>query len=141
MAYEDDLSGFIVAVKEEAARYGFVNFPLTDAELEVAYNEGLEVPEMYGVFCDVHAGLSFEEALAIAKGLTPAVSAETRLEVIDVTPTWADILPVFRALLEDGSAESQASIWKEIERMAKLADLYVASLSPDPAATTDKEMK
>lgn len=140
MTYEDDLSDFIAAVKEEAARYGFVNFPLTDEELETAYNEGLEVSEMYGVVCDVNAGLSFAEALAIAGGWAPetavsaTVSADARPELIDVTPTWTDILPVFRSILEDGSAESQASIWEEIERMAKLADLYVASLSPDPAA-------
>lgn len=141
MAYEDDLSGFIAAVKEEATRYGFVNFPLTDEELEIAYNEGMEVPEMYGIVCDVNAGLSFEEAFAIAGGWTPEatpvsapVSADVRPEAIDLTPTWTDILPVFRVILEDGSAASQAAIWKEIERMAKLADLYVSSLSPDPAA-------
>lgn len=134
MAYEDDLSGFIAAVKEEAARYGFVNFPLTDAELEVAYNEGLEVPEMYGVFCDVHAGLSFEEALAIAKGLTPAVSPDVRPEVIDVTPTWTNLLPVFRAILEDDEApaHSQQAVWGEIERMARIADL----VAPGSATTT-----
>lgn len=145
MTYEDGLSDFIAAVKEEAARYGFVNFPLTDEELEYAYNEGLEVSEMYGVVCDVSAGLSFEEALGIASDWWPeaavsgavsasaTVSADARPESIDVTPTWTDILPVFRSILEDGSAESQAAIWEEIERMAKLADLYVASLSPDPA--------
>lgn len=135
--YTEELSDFIAAVKEEAARYGFVNFPLTDEELEFAYNEGMEVSEMYGVVCDVNAGLSFEEALGIASGWWPetvaAVSPDAQPEVIDVTPTWSSLLPVFRAILEDGSAESQAAIWEEIERMAKLADLYVASLSPDPA--------
>lgn len=137
MAYEDDLSGFIAAVKEEAARYGFVHFPLTDAELEIAYNEGLEVSEMYGIVCDVNAGLSFAEAFSIVKPWTPVptpVRADVQPRVIDATPTWSGILPAFRAILEDGSAASQAAIWEEIGRMAKLADLYVASLSPDPNA-------
>ena len=140
--YTDGLSGFIVAVKAEAARYGFVNFPLTDDELEVAYNDGLGVGEMYGVVCDVSAGLTFEKAYASVFGWTPenavSVSADVGSVSIDVTPTWTSILPVFRAILEDGTVASQQAAWGEIERMARLADLFVASQRPDTAALEEE---
>lgn len=136
------LSGFIAAVKAEAARYGLVNFPLTDDELEAAYNDGLGVGEMYGVVCDVSAGLSFEKAFVSVFGRTPksavSVSADVRPETINVTPTWAGILPVLRAILEDGTVASQQAAWGEIERMARLADLYVAGQRHDTAALEEE---
>jgi hypothetical protein len=45
---------------------------------------------------------------------------------VDMTPTWEGILPAIVALLADGvKAEARGVAIAELERMAKLADLYV----------------
>ena len=45
-----------------------------------------------------------------------------------MTPTWEGILPAILALLADGvKAETRGVAIAELERMAKLADLYVQS--------------
>lgn len=45
------------------------------------------------------------------------------MEHIDITPTWAGILPALLAVLEDGtSADARAVITAELARMARLAD-------------------
>lgn len=49
------------------------------------------------------------------------------VKTIDCTPTWIAILPMLLAGYEDGSATSRQIAKEELERMAKLADLYVAS--------------
>lgn len=106
-------------VKAEAARYGFTNFPLTDNQLRDAFYSGVSADAMYGVVCDVNAGVAFETALQTAMGRA------TQVKTVDVTPTWAALIPLFRAVIEDGSASSQAAMWNEIERMARLLDMYV----------------
>ena len=47
-------------------------------------------------------------------------------KTVDMTPTWEGILPAILALLADGvKAETRGVAIAELERMAKLADLYV----------------
>lgn len=41
---------------------------------------------------------------------------------VDLTPTWAGLFPVFRALIENGNAEGRRTAWAELARMAALAD-------------------
>jgi hypothetical protein len=49
-------------------------------------------------------------------------------ETIDMTPTWAGLLPVLIHLSVNGTTiESRAMATSELARMANLADLYVTS--------------
>lgn len=49
---------------------------------------------------------------------------------IDCTPTWEAILKLYLAVLEnpEASYEARTSCIAELERMARLADRYVASV-------------
>ena len=51
----------------------------------------------------------------------------THVRTIDMTPTWAGILPVLLLCVENSSPEGAQIAREELLRMAKLADLYVAS--------------
>jgi hypothetical protein len=62
----------------------------------------------------------------IAKAEQRGAIAET-VATIDMTPTWAGILPALRALIENSNAEGRRTAWAELERMAALADSYVAA--------------
>ena len=46
---------------------------------------------------------------------------------IDMTPTWAEILPALLMVLEDGTPKGRAEVKEELRRMAAIADLYVKS--------------
>jgi hypothetical protein len=46
---------------------------------------------------------------------------------IDLTPTWSEILPTWLTVVRDANAKGQEAALAELTRMAKLADLYVAS--------------
>lgn len=58
---------------------------------------------------------------------TGAAQPHETLGVIDCTPTWRGILPVLLLLITDVNAEGQAVARIELQRMADLADLYVAA--------------
>ena len=45
----------------------------------------------------------------------------------DVTPTWEGILPIYIAGIQSGSFEGIKTATKELERMARLADMHVAA--------------
>ena len=42
-------------------------------------------------------------------------------------PTWAGLLPLYLMAYENGAHKGRAAALSELERMAKLADLYVAA--------------
>ena len=48
--------------------------------------------------------------------------------LIDITPTWEQIVPALLLCLESGNAFSREFAVGEITRMAKLADMKVAEL-------------
>jgi len=51
------------------------------------------------------------------------------MKYIDVTPTWEGILPTLLVIYRDGTTvEARQTAMKELERMAKLADAYVAEM-------------
>lgn len=53
-------------------------------------------------------------------------------DIIDITPTWTAILPIIIMTLEHGTSErAKDSIKAELRRMARYADLYVASQKAD----------
>lgn len=62
-------------------------------------------------------------------GLNPAtVEPEAApVRTIDMTPTWAAILPALLAAVTDGTPTGQAIARKELARMAEIADSYVAA--------------
>lgn len=71
----------------------------------------------------------------IAKAEQRGAIAET-VSTIDMTPTWAGILPALRALIENSNAEGRRTAWAELERMAALADernAMAARLASDAA--------
>lgn len=47
---------------------------------------------------------------------------------INLTPTWAGVLPILIAALEDGTDEGRKLAKLELASMAKAADLYNASV-------------
>lgn len=54
------------------------------------------------------------------------------VKTMDLTPTWESLVPVFRAVIEDGTPESAEAMWAEITRMGKVADAHVeATKWPD----------
>lgn len=44
---------------------------------------------------------------------------------IDLTPTWASVLPAFIAVLLDGTEHGQKQAVEELHRMADIADMGV----------------
>ncbi len=56
---------------------------------------------------------------------------------VDVTPSWVSMVAVFRMVIENTEQPiHREAMWSEIERMAKLADLYVAS-QRNPVVSTE----
>jgi len=53
---------------------------------------------------------------------------------IDLTPTWAGLVPAFLAVLENGTQEGRAAMSQELARMAALADLWAAHVRAQDAA-------
>ncbi len=54
-------------------------------------------------------------------------SAKKKLvRMLDVTPTWAEILPTLLIILRDRGEAGKKAAEEELRRMAKIADLYVA---------------
>jgi hypothetical protein len=43
-------------------------------------------------------------------------------QYIDMTPTWAEIVPTLRMLVENGNAEGRRTAWEQIGKAAELAD-------------------
>lgn len=54
------------------------------------------------------------------------------MQYIDSTPTWAGILPALLAIIHHGeTVESVKTAEAELQRMARLADAYVAEHKED----------
>ena len=52
---------------------------------------------------------------------------KNEVETIEQTPTWEGLLPLYLMSYENGKSSGRAASLAELQRMAKLADLYVAS--------------
>lgn len=55
-------------------------------------------------------------------------------ESIDVTPTWAAILPMLRLAAENGNATGRGIAWEELARMADAADRWNAAAKAERPA-------
>lgn len=72
---------------------------------------------------------------AMKESPTLATSDGVRVAgTIDLTPTWAAVLPVYLAAYADGNAKGRAAAIAELTRMAELADSAVAASREVPAA-------
>lgn len=47
-----------------------------------------------------------------------------KVQVVDCTPTWESLLPVFFAILEDGEQEGKDLVRAELTHMAQVADQH-----------------
>lgn len=62
------------------------------------------------------------QAASMAEIANNENAATVAVRTIDCTPTWAAIVPILRAGIENGTPEGKRLAWLEIERMAALAD-------------------
>lgn len=54
-------------VRREFAKYGFISCPLYHDEIQTLLDAGLDNDAIWGIGCDVAAGISFHRAYAITK--------------------------------------------------------------------------
>ena len=54
-------------------------------------------------------------------------TSKIKIGTVDMSPSWVGVLPIYLAALADGSVSARAAAREELERMARLADAYVAS--------------
>ena len=47
-------------------------------------------------------------------------------DTIDCTPTWSGVLPILTTMLSEGDTQARIAALLELERMARLADKWVA---------------
>jgi len=52
---------------------------------------------------------------------------KNEVETVDATPTWEAVFPIYLMAYENGQSKGRAAALAELQRMARLADLYVAS--------------
>lgn len=48
------------------------------------------------------------------------------MKTIDVTPTWASIMPLLITALQDGTPSGQDAATRELMRLAKMMDARIA---------------
>lgn len=53
---------------------------------------------------------------------------KNEVETVGATPTWEGLLPLYLMAYENGKNTGRSAALTELQRMAKHADLYVASL-------------
>lgn len=51
---------------------------------------------------------------------------KNEIETVDATPTWEGLLPLYLMAYENGASKGRRAALEELQRMAKLADAYVA---------------
>lgn len=76
---------------------------------------------------------AYETALAMVKNMArnlpavePIAAPAKPARVIDMTPTWAGILPGLLAILESGTGEGRKIAREELTRLASIADSFIA---------------
>jgi hypothetical protein len=56
---------------------------------------------------------------------------EMQTQTVDITPTWSEILPSILILHKSQSQNARELAVSELERMARLADKWVAHMKQD----------
>lgn len=54
---------YIATAQREFAKFGFVGCPLTEEQLADLYRRNVSLDHVYGIGCDVNAGVDFEVAV------------------------------------------------------------------------------
>lgn len=118
----------------------------TLADYDRDAREAAELDSLYGeepALCLSTAAMGGESArLALNVMDSPPVDPnrhatrtdESGRQFIDMTPTWAEILPTLLALVTDGDATGRRTAREELARMAGLADSFVAARKAFKAA-------
>jgi hypothetical protein len=57
---------YIATAQREFATYGFVGCPLTEEQLAHLYKLNIKLDKVYGIGCDVNAGVSFDRAVEVS---------------------------------------------------------------------------
>lgn len=52
---------------------------------------------------------------------------KNEVETVEQTPTWEGLMPLYLMAYENGASDGRRAALKELQRMAKIADAYVAS--------------
>ena len=56
---------YIATAQRDFARYGFVSCPLTEEQLARLYRLNVKLDQVYGIGCDVNAGVDFDRAVEV----------------------------------------------------------------------------
>lgn len=59
--------------------------------------------------------------------MKPSITHNKETRTIDVTPSWSGILNTLLLLYTEGNADGRKAALSELQRMAEIADVYVAS--------------
>lgn len=102
------------AAREAAADMGFATETVSESPVVIGTRETVRL----------NLRRQVEGMAEIANRENPATVA---VRTIDATPTWAGILPMLRAAVENGTAEGRRIAWEELARMAEAADKWNAS--------------
>lgn len=108
------------------------------ADPALPYQDGTR--ESAAAYCsDLQEAVDTAEAWASNKADAARVAAEAegkaealktrRVATINATPTWAAVLPLLFAALENGTAEGKRIARAELERMAIAADSFNAAVA------------
>lgn len=52
---------------------------------------------------------------------------KNEVETEEMAPSWEAVFPIYLMAYENGQSKGRAAALEELQRMARLADLYVAS--------------
>lgn len=102
------------AAREAAADMGFATEMVSESPVVIGTRETVRL----------NLRRQAEGMAEIANRENPATVA---VRTIDATPTWAGVLPMLRAAIENGTAEGRRIAWEELARMAEAADKWNAS--------------
>jgi len=68
---------------------------------------------------------------------SPVPPLPPHVPTIDITPTWRAMLPVFLAVIENGSEQGNSEARRELSRMADIADRFVTISAHNPDAVRE----
>jgi len=86
----------------------------------------------WGTHADLDNCKTAEEVQQKFEALRAAAESPKAIATIDVTPTWAGLLPTLLAVHENAmTVDAKRTAFAELRRMAELADAYAAEHSPE----------
>lgn len=77
--------------------------------------------------CDAAVANTYRTGISVDDWQRAALARIEGKRTIDATPTWAGIMPVLIAVIENGTTEGRNNAVAEIMRLARAADSYIAA--------------